>query len=358
MALGVKDVIGLIITYIGTKTLGAVPLKPTIGVNIQGTPAMAVDLFAVLGGLFPNLSLVVGEFLSSTFNELAVNLGLDPKNLFMSSPLGTLTTDIGNALDNFVVDLKLGAGQLANELSSSIEATNFAMASYKSAVDQLAGLPSTAWSEFATTEFSLAAQSLSPASLVSNIPGTLANSVAIDSAISGFSSNIFVQAAQADISILRSRISTAVTDTAKDLLAKELKTTLNDLTGQLNGKMSAFAAQAAEIGKNLNPMENMSIQIVPPSINIKGGAAIMAELEKLKAQYTPEQLNAAAAMVARWDSAVNPIFKTNVLPTVDEALAMEANTSITATDRLAAASTDIEYNNGYPNGVNVRYDSA
>ena len=62
-------------------------------------------------------------------------------------------------------------------------------------------------------------------------------------------------------------------------------------------------------------------------------------------------------MVARWDAAVNPVFKTDVLPAVDEALVMVAGTSITATDRLASASADITYNNGYPNGVNVRYDT-
>ena len=63
-------------------------------------------------------------------------------------------------------------------------------------------------------------------------------------------------------------------------------------------------------------------------------------------------------MVARWDAAVLPVFKEQVLPAVDEALAMEANTSVTATDRLAAASTNITYNDGYPDGVNLRYDTA
>jgi hypothetical protein len=354
MALGVKDVIGLIITYIGTKTLGAVPLKPTIGVNIQGTPAMAVDLFAVLGGLFPNLSAVVGEFLSGTFNNLALDLGLDPKNLFMTSPLGTLTTDIGNSLNGLISDAKIATGDVLNSLG----AFDAAQASFRSAVDQMAGLPSTAWSDYAKTQFNAAAQFLSPSSLVSNIPGTIANSVAIESCVQQATSTIFLEAAKADLVLLQSRVASAVTDTAKDLLAKELKTTLDDYTGKLNGQMAAFETAAADISKKMNAVADMSIQIVPPSINIKGGAAIMAELEKLQAQYTPEQLNAAAAMVARWDAAVNPIFKTDVLPVIDEALAMEANTSKTATDRLAAASTDIEYNNGYPNGVNVRYDSA
>jgi hypothetical protein len=353
MALGVKDVIGLIITYIGTKAVGAVPLKPTIGVNIQGTPAMAVDLFAVIGGMFPNLSAVAGEFLSGTFNNLALDLGLDPKNLFMSSPLGTLTTDIGNSLNNLVLDAKIGTGEVLNSLG----AFDAAQASFRSAVDQMAGLPSTAWSDFATTQFNSAAQFLSPGSLVSNIPGTIANSVAIESCVQQGTSTIFLEAAKADFNLLVSKASSALTDTAKDLVAKELKTTLDDYTGKLNGQMAAFESAAADISKKMNAVADMSAQIVPPSINIKGGEAIMAELEQLKAQYTPEQINAAAAMVARWDAAVLPVFKEQVLPTVDEALAMEANTNITATDRLAAASEDITYNDGYPNGVNVRYDT-
>jgi hypothetical protein len=169
---------------------------------------------------------------------------------------------------------------------------------------------------------------------------------------------LLLEAAQADLSLIASKIPTALTQTAKDLLGQEFKTTLQSYTGQFNAQVSSFESAAADINKSMNSVAEMSAQIVPPSINIKGGAAIMAEMEKMKDKYTPEQLNSAAAIVARWDAAVLPVFKEQVLPTIDEALAMESGTSVTATDRLAAASTDITYNNGYPDGVNVRYDTA
>jgi hypothetical protein len=365
MALGVKDVIGLIITYIGTKVVGAVPLKPTIGVNIQGTPAMAVDLFAVLGGLFPNLSAAIQSTLSAQFGGLALNLGLDPQNLFMSSPLGTLAKDIGASFTQLSIDFNLAVAEQAAYLG----AWETSAAALTSAVDQTLGLPSTAWSDYATNLVTFGdplavnlvspgAQILNPGALVSNIEGTIANSVEIESCLKPATSTLLLEAAQADFKLLQERIVNAVDATAKDLIKKEFVAKIQDYTKQMDAQLETFNSQAAEIGKKLNASANMSVQVVPPTINIKGGEAVLAELEKLKAQYTPEQLNAAEAMVARWDAAVNPIFKTDVLPVIDEALAMEANTSKTATDRLAAASTDIEYNNGYPNGVNVRYDSA
>jgi hypothetical protein len=168
---------------------------------------------------------------------------------------------------------------------------------------------------------------------------------------------LLLEAAQADFKLLQQRVVSAVDDTARDLVKKEFMTTMQDYAKQLDAQLETFNSQAAEIGKKMNAVSDMSAQIVPPSINIKGGAAIMTELGNTKAQYTPEQLSAAAAIVARWDAAVLPVFKEQVLPTVDEALAMEANTSVTATDRLAAASTGITYNNGYPDGVNLRYDT-
>jgi len=354
MALKVKDVIALIITYIGTKKLGSLPTKPTIGVNIGGTPAMSVDLFAALGGIFPNLSAAISNTLTSAFNGLALNLGLDPNNLFMSSPLGGIVKDISAGFDQFALDFKLTVAEQA----ASLGAWETSAAALQSATDQVMGLPSTAWSDLASNQFNSAAQFLSPASLTSNIEGTIANSVAIDSCLKPATSTLLLEAAQADLSLIASKIPTALTQTAKDLLGQEFKTTLQSYTGQFNAQVSTFESAAADINKNMNSVAEMSAQIVPPSINIKGGAAIMAELEKAKANYTPEQLNSAAAIVARWDAAVLPVFKEQVLPTIDEALAMESGTSVTATDRLAAASTGITYNDGYPDGVNVRYDTA
>jgi hypothetical protein len=364
MGLGVKDVIGIVVTYIGTKALGAVPLKPAIGVNIQGTPAMSVDLFAVLGGIFPNLSAAIQSTLSATFGGLALKLGLDPQNLFMSSPLGTLAKDISAGFDQLALDFKLTLAEQA----ASFGAWETSAAALQSATDQVMGLPSTAWSDYATNlvKFgdplavnlvSPGAQILNPSALVSNIDGTIANSVAIDSVIKPATSTLLLEAAQADFKLLQQRVVNAVDDTARELVKKEFIASMQDYTKQMDAQLETFNSQAAEIGKKLNASANMSAQIVPPSINIKGGEAIMAELEKLKANYTPEQLTAAAAIVARWDAAVTPVFKEQVLPVVDEALAMEAGTSKTATDRLAAASTNITYNDGYPNGVNVRYDT-
>jgi hypothetical protein len=364
MALGVKDVIGLIITYIGTKALGAIPLKPTIGVNIQGTPAMAVDLFAVIGGMFPNLSAAIKFSLTSAFDGLAVSLGLDPQNLFMSSPLGTLAKDISSSFTQLSISFNLTIAEQAAYLG----AWETSAAALTAATDQALGLPSTAWSDYATNlvKFgdplavnlvSPGAQILNPGALVSNIDGAIANSVEIESCLKPATSTVLLEAAQADFKLLKEKIVNAVDATAKDLVKKEFVSKIQDYTKQMDAQLETFNSQAAEIGKKLNASANMSAQIVPPSINLKGGAAIMAELEKLKANYTPEQLNAAAAIVARWDAAVTPVFKEQVLPVVDEALAMEANTSITATDRLAAASADITYNDGYPNGVNLRYDT-
>ena len=354
MALGVKDVIGIIITYLGTKKLGSLPTKPTIGVNIGGTPAMSVDLFAVLGGIFPNLSAAISGALSSTFSSLALNLGLDPANLFMSSPLGTLTNSITAGFDQLVLDFNLTVAEQA----ASLGAWETSAAALQSATDQVMGLPSTAWSDLASNQFNSAAQFLSPASLTSNIEGTIANSVAIDSCLKPATSTLLLEAAQADFKLLQERVVNAVDATAKDLVKKEFMTKMQDYSKKMDTQLETFNAEAAEIGKKLNAVADMSAQIVPPSINIKGGLAVMTELEKAKAQYTPEQLNAAAAIVARWDAAVLPVFKEQVLPTIDEALAMEAGTSKTATDRLAAASTNITYNDGYPDGVNLRYDTA
>jgi hypothetical protein len=358
MALKIKDVIGLIITYVGTKSLGAVPLKPAIGVNIQGTPAMSVDLFAVLGGMFPNLSAAISSTLTKAFDGLALSLGLDPKNLFMSSPLGPIAKDISNTVNSFVSDLKLSANIGMDAVTSEF---NTAVGALKSTADQVLGLPSTAWGSLdfgpGADLISSGAQILNPAALTSNLTGTIANSVAIDQAIQKGTTTILLDAAKADISLISSRLTGALDQTARDLLGQELKTTLQSYTGQFNAQVSAFETAAADINKSMNSVSEMSAQIVPPSINIKGGEAIMAEMEKSKALYTPEQLNSAAAIVARWDAAVLPVFKEQVLPTIDEALAMESNTSITATDRLAAASTGITYNNGYPDGVNLRYDT-
>ena len=369
MGIGIKDVIGIVVTYIGTKALGAVPLKPTIGVNIQGTPAMAVDLFAVLGGMFPNLSAVAGEFLTGTFNNLALDLGLDPKNLFMSSPLGDIAKDIGSGFDQLALDLKFSAA----EKLATMGAWEASAAALTSATDQILGLPSTAWSDYASSVLSEGAQILSPASLASNIEGTIANSVAIDQCVQQATSTIFLDAAKADIDLITSKLANAANDTVKGLLKTELTTKLTNYTNQMNNQVAAFEAQAAEIGKKLNPVQEMAVQVVPASINVKTAEALVSKAESLasaaagsvsgaaiaSAGISPEQLAAVKNIAQRMDSAVTDVFKTEVLPKIDTQLALEANTSITATTQLAATSTNIVYNNntGYPEGVNLRYDA-
>jgi hypothetical protein len=376
MALKVKDVIGLIITYIGTKALGAIPLKPTIGVNIQGTPAMAVDLFAVLGGMFPNLSAAISSTLTNAFNGLALSLGLDPKNLFMSSPLGPIAKDISNTVNSFVSDLKLSANIGMDAVTSEF---NTAVGALKSTVDQVMGLPSTAWGSLdagpGADLISSGAQILSPGALASNLTGTIANSVAIDQAIQQGTSSILLDAAKADITAISSRLTGALDQTARDLLGQELKTKLQSYTGQINAQVAGFETKAAEIGKSLNPVQEMAAQVVPPSINVKAAEALTSKATELAKSaagggavgalagaaagspaISSAQLVAVNNIAQRMNSVVLPVFKEQVLPVIDTQLALEANTSITATTQLAAASTNIVYNqDGNPDGVNLRY---
>jgi hypothetical protein len=50
------------------------------------------------------------------------------------------------------------------------------------------------------------------------------------------------------------------------------------------------------------------------------------------------------------------VFTEKVLPAIDKQLALEANTSITATNKLDAAATNIVFDNkGFPEGVNIHY---
>jgi hypothetical protein len=375
MALKVKDVIGLIIAYIGTKKLGALPLKPTIGVNIGGTPAMSVDLFAVLGGMFPNLSAAISSNLTKAFDGLALSLGLDPKNLFMSSPLGPLAKDLGNTVNSFVSDLRLSANIGMDAVTSEF---NTAVGALKSTVDQVMGLPSTAWGSLdagpGADLISSGAQILSPGALASNLTGTIANSVAIDQAIQQGTSSVLLDAAKADIALISSRLTGALDQTARDLLGQELKTKLQSYTGQINAQVAGFETKAAEIGKSLNPVQEMATQVVPPSINVKTAEVLTSkatELAKSSAGGAVGALAGAAAgspaissaqlvavnnIAQRMNSVVLPVFKEQVLPVIDTQLALEANTSITATTQLAAASTNIVYNqDGNPDGVNLRY---
>jgi hypothetical protein len=375
MALKVKDVIGLIITYVGTKKLGALPLKPTIGVNIGGTPAMSVDLFAVLGGMFPNLSAAISSTLTNAFDGLALSLGLDPKNLFMSSPLGPLAKDLGNTVNSFVSDLKLSANIGMDAVTSEF---NTAVGALKSTADQVLGLPSTAWGSLdagpGADLISSGAQTLCPTALCSNLTGTIANSVAIDQAIQQGTSNVLLDAAKADIALISSRLTGALDQTARDLLGQELKTKLQSYTGQINAQVAGFETKAAEIGKSLNPVQEMAAQVVPPSINVKTAEVLTSkatELAKSSAGGAVGALAGAAAgspaissaqlvavnnIAQRMNSVVLPVFKEQVLPVIDTQLALEANTSITATTQLAAASTNIVYNqDGNPDGVNLRY---
>jgi hypothetical protein len=372
MALGVKDVIGLIIKYIGTATLGAMPLKPTIGVNIQGTPAMAVDLFAVLGGLFPNLSAVASEFLTGAFNGLALDLGLDPNNLFMSSPLGPIAKDLGDTVKSTVADLQLSANIGIDAVTREF---NTAVGSLTSTIDQVVGLPSTGWGALdpGNLVISPGAQILNPGALASNLTGTITNAVAIDQCIAQGTSSIVLDAAKADIKSIFDRIPQAITQTAKDLLGQELKTTMQSYTSQLNAQVAGFESAAANINKSLNPTLAMSAQVVPPSINVKAAQALTSKATELAKSTvnsaagaaigkvagsipSPEQLFAVNNIAQRMTNAVIPAFKETVLPAIDKQLALEANTSITATNKLDAAATNIVFDNkGLPEGVNIHY---
>jgi hypothetical protein len=344
------------ITKIGTPPIGGMPTKPNIGVNIGGSPAMSADFLGMLGAMFPGLSAAAGEFLSGTFKNLALDLGLDPKNLFMSSPLGPITKELGDTVKSAVSDLQLSANIGLNAATSEF---NAAVAAVKSTADQVLGVPVTMITDIAPENLIISpgAQILNPASLASNIPGTLANSIAIDQCIQQSTSSILLDAAKSDITNIVGKIQDAATQTAKDLLGNQLKTTMQDYTGKLNEQVAGFENAAADINKSLNPVAYMSTQVLPPSINVKTAALISESANT--ANLSPDALVAANNIAGRMSNTVLPVFKEEVLPTIDKQLAMEANTSITATTQLAAASTNIVYNNktGYPDGVNLRYDA-
>ena len=358
MALGVKDVIGLIITYIGTNKMGAVPLKPTIGVNIQGTPAMAVDLFAVLGGIFPNLSAAIQGALTSTFNGLITSLGLDPVSPFMSSPLGTAYKELTGIANSTIADLKLSANIGIDSVSREFDA---AVSGWKSWVDTAVGIPPTMITGIAPENLvvSSAAQAMSPGVLLSNMDVALTHAVAIEQGIiqPAFSTVLF-DAAKADINLITSRIAEATTQTAKDLLGQELKKTLAQYTDSFNAQRAAAEATATEISNSINAPAIMAGQLAPAIANTKLGDAARASTEFKNA--LPGARAALDSYVTQTQSVVWRKFREEILAPVEAAAKKEANTNITATSRLdeANAANVVLDNTGNPIGVNMRYDTA
>ena len=357
MALKIKDVIGLIITYIGTSKVGALPLKPTIGVNIGGTPAMSVDLFATLGGIFPNLSAAIQGALTSTFNGLITSLGLDPVSPFMSSPLGTAYKELTGIANSTIADLQLSANIGIDSVSREFDA---AVSGWKSWVDTAVGIPPSMITGIAPENLvvSSAAQAMSPSALLGNMDVALTHAVAIEQGIiqPAFSTVLF-DAAKADIALITSRIADATTQTARDLLGQELKNTLTQYTDSFNTQRIAAEATATEISNSINAPAIMAEKVAPPTTNMKLGNAARASQEFKNA--LPSARAALDNYIVQTQGIVLPVFKEKVLPAIEEAASMEANTSITATTLLekANAANVVLDNTGNPVGVNVRYDS-
>jgi hypothetical protein len=354
-SIGIKELLAVVTNYVGTKEAGALPLTPAVGIKIQGSPPLTVNLFPAVGGIFPKLSESAGEFLTSSFNKLATESKLNPNNLFMSSPLGSLVKNLSNLVDFAISNLTLSADIGLNASRSQFNAVAGAL---QSTTDQLMGMPTSSWTSLdpANITISPGAQILNPSSLVSNVKGTLINSVAIEECTKQVTSTVFLDAAKAELTDIVNKIPQAATQAAKDLLGNQLKTTLTTYTGRLTDQLASFEKTADEIGKNLNSVAVMAAQVVPPSINVKGSEVLVSAV-KDTSKYTPDQIVATTSIAARMNAAVLPIFKTDVLPVIDNTLALEANTSKTSTDRLATATADIKYDRtGYPEGVNVRYD--
>lgn len=365
MALGVKDVIGLIITYIGTKPLGAVPLKPAIGVNIAGTPAMSVDLFAALGGIFPNLSAAIQGALTSTFNGLITSLGLDPASPFMSSPLGPIVKDLNSTINSAVADLQLSANI---GIDAATREFDTAVGAWKSLTDTVVGIPPTMITGIAPENIAIssAAQAISPGVLLNNMDVALTHAVAIEQGVlQPALSTVLFDAAKADITFITSRIADATTQTARDLLGQELKNTLNQYTSAINDQLSQVNAAATEISKSINANAEMAAKIAPAATNLGASANAQAAVAAAKAKalatntvVDTANITALNNIAQVYTNAVHPAYIKVVAVKIEEQAALVANTTITATNKLDEATANVAFDDtGYPVGVNVRNDT-
>jgi hypothetical protein len=201
---------------------------------------------------------------------------------------------------------------------------------------------------------SAGAQVLSPTALLGNLSGTIAHAPDIAQVTKqALSSDIF-NAAQTDINTINSQIAAAVTQTDRDLLGGQLKTKLDSYTTQLQQQSTQFEDAAARISSNINATSLMAAKVAPAGANLSAGLALLGQAY-LTPNLKPDQLAAIATLSQNWADVVEPTFVDQVLPTLAEQAGLEANTTKTALTKLANASTNVIFNKGYPEGVNVRY---
>jgi len=353
MALNIKDVVKLIIYYVGTSKLGALPLKPTIGVNIGGTPAMSVDLFATLGGIFPNLSAAIQGALTSTFKGLITSLGLDPASPFMSSPIGTAYKELDGVVKSTIADLQLSANIGIDAATKELDT---AVSAWKSWVDTAVGIPPTMITGISPENLviSEAAQAVAPNALLSNLDLAVTHAIAIEQGViqPAFSTVLF-DAAKADINLIASNIASATTQTARDLLGNELKNTLVRYTSDFNAQTASVTAAVNDITKTANANAAMAAAIAPASANLFA-TQTLAEKAKQLTNASPATLAALTKIGQAYTNVVDPVFIKEVVPAIQAQATRVSNTTVTAVNRLAEATANVAVDEtGYPIGVNL-----
>jgi hypothetical protein len=322
--------------------------------NLSGNLSNLSSLSGNLGGVFTNLSGITQTALAGQFNNVIADAGLNAANPFMNSPLGNVVSDINGTLTGAVSSLNV-ASSLG--LDASVGQFTTAMDLVKSTTDQLAGHPLNLVTGLTNTEnlvVSAGAQVLSPTALLGNLSGTIAHAPDIAQVTKqALSSDIF-NAAQTDINTINSQIAAAVTQTDRDLLGGQLKTKLDSYTTQLQQQSTQFEDAAARISSNINATSLMAAKVAPAGANLSAGLALLGQAY-LTPNLKPDQLAAIATLSQNWADVVEPTFVDQVLPTLAEQAGLEANTTKTALTKLANASTNVIFNKGYPEGVNVRY---
>jgi hypothetical protein len=213
-----------------------------------------------------------------------------------------------------------------------------------------------------------AAQAISPGVLLNNMDVALTHAVAIEQGVlQPALSTVLFDAAKADIAFITSRIADATTQTAKDLLGRELKNTLIQYTDSFNAQRAAVEATATEISNSINAPAVMAAKIAPAATNL--GASVKAQAAAAAAKATGFATNGVAVNSADiaalnniaqvYTNAVHPVYIKVVAVKIEEQAALVANTTITATTRLAEATANVAVDEtGYPIGVNMRNDIA
>ena len=322
--------------------------------NLSGNVSNLSSLSGNLGGVFTNLSGTTQTALVGQFNNVIADNGLNTANPFMTSPLGNVVSDINGTLTGTVSNLNVSS---SIGLDASVGQFTTAMDLVKSTTDQLSGHPLNLVTGLTNADnlvASAGAQVLSPTALLGNLSGTIAHAPEIAQVTKQALSPDIFNAAQADINAINLQIATATTQTDRDLLGGQLKTTLDSYTTQLQQQSTQFEDSASRISSNINATNVMAEKVAPAGANLSAGLALLGQAY-LTPDLKPDQLAAIATLSQNWADVVEPTFVDKVLPTLAEQAGLEAKTTKTALTKLADSSTNVVFNKGYPEGVNVRY---